>query len=65
MPTPEEAKEQSFNMLAGVLGLDEFQRIAARTLLDDIGDLDFPNVTPEQEKKLMDLGSIVSEKYLP
>lgn len=60
MPTPEEAKQQAHDLIANALGLDAFQRIAVRALMDDIGDLDFPNITPEQERKLMELGAIVT-----
>jgi len=59
--THDEAQDESFSLLADLLGLDEFQRIAARELLDGIGEINFPDVAPEQEQKLMSLGAICSE----
>ena len=59
--TEDEARAESFALIARLLGLDEFQQIAANEMLNDLGEIDFPNVTPEQEKKLMALGALVSE----
>lgn len=64
--TEDEARAKAFDVLINSLRLDEFQKIAVRTLLIDLGEeIDFPNVTPEQEKKLMELGAIVSEGWFP
>lgn len=60
--TEDEARSKAFDVLINSLRLDEFQKIAVREILIDLGDeIDFPNVTPEQEEKLMQLGAIVSE----
>jgi len=62
--TEREAKNKSFDLMANVLGLDEFQRIAARELLDDLEGFKFPPAPgSEHEKKLMALGAICGERW--
>jgi hypothetical protein len=61
--TNDEAREESFNLLANTLRLDEFQRIAAKDLLRDLDGFKWPpGPDSEHEKKLMSLGAIFSER---
>ena len=59
--TPEEARQRSFDLLAGVLKLDEFQKIAMSELMRDLEGFTWPpEPGSEHEKKLMELGSIAT-----
>jgi hypothetical protein len=64
--TSDKAREESFNLLARTLRLDEFQRIAAKDLLRDLDGFEWPP-TPgsEHEKKLMALGAVISQRLSP
>ena len=61
MATPEEAKQQSMKILGDAPGLDEFQRIAVADLMNDLEGFSWPpNPGSVHERKLMELGSIVT-----
>jgi hypothetical protein len=61
MPTPEEAKQQAHDLLATALGLDAFQRIAVADLMNDLEGFTWPPAPDSlHEKKLMELGSIIT-----
>ena len=61
MATPEEARQQSLKLIADTLGLDEFQRIAVADLMNDLEGFKWPpNPGSMHEKKLMELGAIVT-----
>ncbi len=58
--TEAEARDQALRML----GLDEFQRIAADDILRDLDGLEWPPPPgSEHEKKLIELGALVSERF--
>jgi len=60
---PEEARQQSLDMIGGALGLDEFQKIAISELMRDLKGFSWPPAPGSaHEKKLMELGSIVTGK---
>lgn len=59
--TPEEAKRQSLDLLLGCLRLDEFQRIAISDLMADLEGFTWPpEPGSEHEKKLMEIGALVT-----
>ena len=61
MATSEEARQQSLKLIADTLGLDEFQRIAVADLMNDLEGFTWPpNPGSVHEKKLMELGAIVT-----
>ena len=60
----------AMRVLEDVFGLTEFQKIAARAILDELPDHMFldgamPPEGSREEKLMMDLGAIVSEGMTP
>ncbi len=58
--TEDEAREQAFDLMANILNLDEFQRIAVHDLILDVG-AEIPKPGSIEERKMIELGAIVSE----